>query len=225
MENKVRLIVMLTKNDETVPDAIEVFKDCKNLPVECWGFKDIGLPIDKMKQLVEEMKASQKKTFLEVVRYSEEEGLESAKLAVECGFDYLMGTVFYPSILDYLGDKATKYFPFCGNIYSHPSILGGSVEEIINHAKEILSQGADGVDLLAYRYTGNALELMDNFFKEIKKPVIVAGSINSWKRVEEVLQFNPWGFTIGGAFFDKKFLPEDNFKDQVDAVFERINKL
>ncbi|WP_250320424.1 hypothetical protein [Streptococcus lutetiensis] len=40
------------------------------------------------------MKACGKTTFLEVVAYSEEEGLEGAKLAHECCCDILMGTIF-----------------------------------------------------------------------------------------------------------------------------------
>ena len=37
------LIVMLTNNDKTVIDAVEVFESCKDLPVQKWGFKDVGL--------------------------------------------------------------------------------------------------------------------------------------------------------------------------------------
>ena len=51
-----KLITMLTYNDETVKDAIEVFERCADLPCEFWGFKDIGLPVDQMVQLVEKMK-------------------------------------------------------------------------------------------------------------------------------------------------------------------------
>lgn len=42
-----------------------------------------------------------KKTFLEVVEYTEEEGLERAKIALECGCDILMGTLFYDSINEF----------------------------------------------------------------------------------------------------------------------------
>jgi len=41
------LIVMLTYNDQTIPDALQVFGNCKDLPVKFWGFKDVGLPVDQ----------------------------------------------------------------------------------------------------------------------------------------------------------------------------------
>ena len=48
---KPELIVMLTHHDETVKNALELFEECKDLPVKHWGFKDVGLPPDQMKQL------------------------------------------------------------------------------------------------------------------------------------------------------------------------------
>ena len=83
------LIVMLTHNDVTVPNALEVFTSCRDLPVKYWGFKDHGLEPAAMKQLVDVMKANEKTTFLEVVSYTEEECMRGARLGVECGFDYL----------------------------------------------------------------------------------------------------------------------------------------
>ena len=40
MESKI--IIMLTHNDQTVKNALEVFDSCKDLPVDFWGFKDVG---------------------------------------------------------------------------------------------------------------------------------------------------------------------------------------
>ncbi len=54
-------ILMLTYNDETVKNALQLFNDCKNLPVDHWGFKDVGLPPKEMMELVTEMKKAKKK--------------------------------------------------------------------------------------------------------------------------------------------------------------------
>ena len=77
------LIVMLTHNDLTVLNAAEIFDQCKNSKAQYWGFKEEPLPLEEMKKLFSYMKACGKTTFLEVVAYSEEEGLEGAKLAHE----------------------------------------------------------------------------------------------------------------------------------------------
>jgi len=225
MSDSVKLIVMLTNNDKTVENANEIFENCKDSEVECWGFKDIGLPVVEMQKLVKNMKRANKKTFLEVVSIGEEEGIKGAKLAVECGFDYLMGTVFYEKIADYLIDKHPKYFPFCGKIYGSPSILDGTVDEIINHAKHVLKNGAEGVDLLAYRYIKEDADkrLIRDFLSQIKEPVVLAGSIDSWGRLEKVLNYKPWGFTIGSAFFDNKF-GDMNFQNQIDIVLKKVKQ-
>lgn len=213
-----KLITMLTYNDETVKDAMDVFDRCADLPCEFWGFKEIGLPIDQMGKLVRKMKDNKKTTFLEVVSLTEQECLDGAKVALDCGFDYLMGTVFYPSVLKLLKGKSIKFLPFCGTVVGHPSILKGSIQEIVDGAKEIEKLGVDGFDLLAYRYVGDAEELAKQIIDNLNVPVVMAGSIDSFKRLGKVKELNPWAFTIGGAFFDKKFVKGAPFRNQMESV-------
>ncbi len=217
-------ILMLTYNDQTVKNALELFQECKDTPVTHWGFKDVGLPIPEMKQLVSEMKKAGKTTFLEVVSLSEQEGLAGAKLAVEAGFDILMGTVFFDSILEYLKDKPVKYFPFPGHVYSHPSILDGEPDEIVAHARSLESRGVQGMDLLSYRYVGDAPALLRAVVAATKVPIVSAGSIESYKRLAEVRDAGAWGFTIGSALFDKKFVPDGSFRDNILAVCDWLEK-
>jgi hypothetical protein len=137
---------------------------------------------------------------------------------VDAGFDILMGTVYYPSIGEYLKDTSVRYFPFPGHVHSHPSVLDGTMEDIVAHACELESCGVHGLDLLTYRYNGQAPELLKQVVQATKVPVISAGSIASFERIGEVWNSGAWGFTIGSAFFDKKFLPEGSFEENVWAV-------
>jgi hypothetical protein len=215
---KPEFILMLTYNDQTVKNALELFRECKDTPVTHWGFKDVGLPPAEMKRLVSEMKAAGKTTFLEVVSLSEAEGLAGARLAVEAGFDILMGTVFFDSILAFLKDKPIKYFPFPGHVYSHPSILDGSIDDIVKHARFLQSKGVPGMDLLSYRFVGDAPTLLREVVKATSVPIVSAGSIDSYRRLAEVWDAKAWGYTIGSALFDKKFVPNGSFKDNILAV-------
>jgi hypothetical protein len=215
---KPELIVMLTHHDKTVPNALELFERTKNYPINHWGFKDVGLSPEEMQRVVSAMKEAGKVTFLEVVSLLEEEGLRGARLAVDLGFDILMGTVFYPSIGDYLKDKPVQYYPFPGHVHSHPSILDGTLEEIVAHACELESYGAHGLDLLTYRYDGDAARLLKEVVEATSVPVVSAGSIASFERINEVWDAGAWGFTIGSAFFDKKFIADGSFEDNVLAV-------
>ncbi|NMC13071.1 MAG: hypothetical protein GYA34_09320 [Chloroflexi bacterium] len=221
---KPEFILMLTYNDQTVENALEIFRECKNSPVTHWGFKDIGLPVDQMKELVNEMKQAGKTTYLEVVSLSEQDGLSGAKLSVEAGFDVLMGTVFFDSIWDYLKDKPIKYYPFPGHVHSHPSILDGTIDEIVNHALFLQGKGVPGLDLLSYRYVGNAKALLREVVAATKIPIVSAGSIASFERLAEVKETGAWGFTIGSALFDKKFVPNGSFIDNINAVCDWLKK-
>jgi hypothetical protein len=171
---KPKLILMFTLNDMTVSDAIDHFEMVKDLDVDYFGFKEIGLPQNQMKELNDKIHKSGFKSFLEVVEYEEDRIYEPAKMAVDMGFDYLMGTIYFPSIWDIIKDKDIKYFPFCGKIYDRPSILDGTIEEIVKDAKRIEAEGAQGFDLLAYRYKyqDKVNDLILALKKALKVPIV-----------------------------------------------------
>lgn len=212
---------MLTYNDHTVNDAYRIFDECKNTKASVWGFKEKPLPADEMKKLFNYMKQCGKTTALEVVAYTEAEGIEGALRAVNCGCDILMGTIYSEKIHSICRENSIRYMPFIGTVTGRPSILEGSADEMITTAKGLLEKDVFGFDLLGYRYTGDAAELNRKFVSEVKAPVCIAGSINSYERLDEIKSVNPWAFTIGSAFFDNMF--GQSFAEQIDTVCDYIN--
>jgi len=217
------LIVMLTYNDQTIENAIEVFDSAKELDVPCWGFKNIGLPVPQMKELVNNMKAAGKTTFLECVSYDEPNCMAAAKLAVECGFDCFMGTLYHPSVGEYVKGKI-QYYPFAGHVWANPSILGDDIDGIIADGKRLKALGADGVDLLAYRFVGDAEELIRRFTKEVDLPTCIAGSIDTFARLDFMEEIQPATFTMGSALFNKKFVADGSFRENLKAVADYLKK-
>lgn len=216
MGNAPELIVMLTHNDLTVIDAYEIFDQCKKSKAKFWGFKEEPLPLEQMQKLFAYMKDCGKTTFLEVVSYSENECLEGARKAVACNCDFLMGTTFFDSVNDFCRENHLNYLPFVGKITGRPSVLEGTPEEMINEANAYIAKGVYGIDLLGYRYTGDAALLNREFVKNMEVPVCIAGSVNSYERLQEIKAVSPWAFTIGGAFFENKF--DGTMKEQIDKV-------
>lgn len=216
MGNAPELIVMLTHNDLTVTDAYEIFDQCKKSKAKFWGFKEEPLPLEQMQKLFAYMKDCGKTTFLEVVSYSENECLEGARKAVACNCDFLMGTTFFDSVNDFCRENHLNYLPFVGKITGRPSVLEGTPEEMINEANAYIAKGVYGIDLLGYRYTGDASLLNREFVKNMEVPVCIAGSVNSYERLQEIKAVSPWAFTIGGAFFENKF--DGTMKEQIDKV-------
>lgn len=221
MNKTPKLIVMLTHNDLTVKNAYEVFDECKNSKAEFWGFKEEGIPLDEMKKLYAYMKECGKTTILEVVAYTEEECLKGANIAIACGCDILMGTMYFDSINQLCQEHNLKYMPFVGKITGRPSILEGTIEEMIEEANSYLKKGVYGFDLLGYRYTKDAKELNKEFTSKVNAPVCIAGSVNSYQRLDELKEANPWTFTIGGAFFENKF--DGSINNQINKVCDYMN--
>lgn len=216
------LIVMLTHDDRTVPDAYEIFRQCRNSKAEYWGFKEEPLPPEQMKELYSYMKKCGKKTVLEVVEYTEPECIRGAEMAVDFGCDILMGTVFSDTINAICQKNNIKYMPFVGDITGRPSVLNGSIDSMVSEAETCLAKGVYGIDLLGYRYTGDASELNRQFVSRINAPVCIAGSINSFQRLDEIKKASPYAFTIGSAFFERRF--GDDFCEQIDTVCDYIEK-
>ena len=55
----------------------------------------------------------------------------------------------------------------------------------------------------------------------VTKPFRIAGSVNTFERIDYLKTLNNLaGFTIGGAFFEKKF--GDSFAENITAVANRL---
>jgi putative N-acetylmannosamine-6-phosphate epimerase len=58
--------------------------------------------------------------------------------------------------------------------------------------------------------------------ENVNVPIVSAGSINSMERLQDTIDQGVWGFTIGGAFFEKKFVPGGSFRENVIAVLDKL---
>lgn len=220
------LIVMLTNNDITVANAEEVFLSCKDLPVKKWGFKDVGLPKEKMIQLAKRMKEAGKETYIEVVTYTEEGCLEGAKMAYECGFDYLTGTLPFDSVFAYAKEHGLKYCPFCGAVGGSPVELTGTMESIIESARMCMEKGAEGIDLTAYRYAdGDPIELTKAVVDAVgAEHVCIAGSIGNTERIDAMKESGVAEYTMGSALFNGNFVKGGSFRENLKFVLKYLSK-
>lgn len=216
MKHTPELIVMLTHNDVTVPDAAAVFALCQHTRARYWGFKEEGLSFAEMQALFAQMKACGKTTCLEVVAYTEPECLRGAEMAAACGCDILMGTVYSDAVHAYCLTHGLRYMPFVGQITGRPSVLHGTPAGMICEAEGYLAKGVDGIDLLGYRYTGDAAALNRALVAAVNAPVCLAGSVNSFARLDEIKAAGAAYFTIGSAFFEHVF--GDDIAAQINTV-------
>ena len=222
-----RFIFMLTRNDRTVPDASQQLQTALSLGVRHIGFKDIGLPLEQLKGLNAAIKAGGATSYLEVVSLDRESEIVSAKAATEIGVDVLLGGTRVDDVLPIIKGTGIQYLPFPGRITGHPSVLEGTIEEIVESAKTIAARdGVHGLDLLAYRSAKNVPELMKAVCAAVAKPVYIAGSIDTPERIAVVQSAGAAGFTIGTAALDGKY-PADgsDVPRQLSAIVRDVAAL
>lgn len=218
---KPKLIVMLTQNDHTVSNARAIFAACKDSEAQYWGAKENGIPPEELKALYADFRACGKTGFMEVVAYTEAQCLDAARLAAQCGCDGLLGTVYFPSVHQICLENHMQYLPFVGKVSGRPSVLEGTDREILCQIRELTEKGIGGVDLLGYRHQAG-YELSKAVIAEAECAVCLAGSIDGYERLDQVLEMNPAWFTIGGAFFDGKF--GGDFGTQIHKVLAYMAK-
>lgn len=213
---------MLTRNDKTVEQAEDFLATALAAGVHHIGFKDVGLPVEKLKGLNTAIKAGGATSYLEVVSLDRDSELNSARAAIDIGVDVLLGGTHADDVLPLLAGSGIEYYPFPGRIAGHPSVLEGSVDEIVTSAKDLAAKdGVHGLDLLAYRslYDGNAM--IAAVCAAVHKPVIVAGSINARSQIADARIAGAAGFTVGTAALDGKY-PADG--SDLEAQLYAIQK-
>jgi len=224
----IEFIFMLTRNDQTVADAMAVYDGIRDTDLRYVGFKDIGLPTAQLRELATAMRADRREVFLEVVSEHADDEIQSVEAALEIGVDWLLGGTHADealAILDRVGPAGTpgrpRYCPFPGRVVGHPSLLQGTLDEIAASALELTArEGVDGLDLLAYRWDGDVPALVRSVVEASSGPVIAAGSVDSAERIDALAAAGAWAFTIGGAIFDGRLPAGPSVREQVDCALE-----
>ncbi|HET8570635.1 MAG TPA: hypothetical protein VFN14_01960 [Candidatus Limnocylindria bacterium] len=217
-------IFMLTRNDSTVPDALDVYEQVRDTDLRYVGFKDVGASPELLRELTKRMHRDGREVFLEVVSEDERDELRSIQAAVDIGVDVVMGGTHVDAALPILADSHLRYFPFPGTVIGHPSLLRGTIEEIAESARSLTSRpGVGGLDLLAYRHDGDVPALTRAVVAASSAPVVAAGSVDSVDRIRALCDLGVWAFTIGGAVFDHKLPAGPAVRDQVLCALDAAN--
>ncbi len=199
---------MFTRDDQTVEDCLEVFDLIAETGVLHMGFKDVGVERRTLAALNDRIKTLGGTSYMEVVSTTEEACLQSARTAREIGVDRLLGGTAVEAILAVLAGSGIAYFPFPGRPEGHPTRLGGSAAEVAADCRRMEALGCAGVDLLAYRAVeAEPMELVRAARDALSGELIVAGSIDTPKRIQALAAAGVDAFTIGTAAFDGSFSP------------------
>jgi hypothetical protein len=216
----IEFIFMLTQFDKTVPEAIRVYEQTRGTGLHYVGFKDIGATPEALAEITAAAHADGLEVMLEVVSTSAEDELKSLRAAADIGVDWVLGGTHAESGVEIFEGSAVHYCPFPGEVTGHPSVLGGSIEEIAAHTRALTEMvGVYGVDLLAYRHTTvDPVALTRAVVKASAGPVIVAGAITAADQIGAVAAAGAWAFTIGSAIFEGQLPGAPSVAEQIRGV-------
>ena len=220
-------IFMLTQGDKTVENGLALLDEVLPLGLRHIGFKDVGVSPDTLREMARRIRAAGVTSYLEVVSESPEACLRSARAAAELGVDRLLGGTDISAILPILEGTGIAYYPFAGFPADHPTRLGGQPEDIAAHCRNFMSQGAAGVDLLAYRASeAEPIQLVEAARRALGNgQLIVAGSIDGPSRIAALEAAGVDAFTIGTAVIEGTFDPtRDGVAAQIRSVLECLRR-
>src|SRR4051794_21768468 len=216
----IEFIFMLTRDDVTLPDAREVYASVASTGLRHVGCKDVGLPADELKALMDDIRARAHQSYLEVVSETPEATLESARAAAKIRPDHLIGGTLIEPAQEILRGTGVRFFPYVGRIVGHPCLLRGSIEEIVEDTRRAAALRVDGINLLAYRYDGDVEALTRAVVNASDLPVICAGSVDSVERIRALDACGAWAFTIGTAALDGTLVEGVPLRGQLHAALE-----
>lgn len=214
-------IFMLTRQDRTIGDCLELFNLIRPLGLRHVGFKDIGVDAKTLDALTKAIRAAGAITYMEVVSTTPEACLNSARIAADLGIDRLLGGTDVAGVQGIIRGTQTKYYPFPGSPHGHPTKLGGKPAAVEAQCRDFVAQGCAGADLLAYRATeADPIDLVRAARRGLgSNYLIVAGSVNSAKQIKALAEAGADAFTIGSAVFDGSYAPDKgSVLSQLSAV-------
>jgi hypothetical protein len=219
---------MMTKHDQTIPDAFEVYEDVRASytadELSYVGFKTVGHSIERLHELGRLIVSDGRRLVVEIVGDSAESEAASANLAVSVGADILIGGQHPDAVLPILAGSSIGYYPSVGDLTVEPGRMYGEIDEIVAEAEQLIGMpGVDGVMLLGYRFVGDQSELIRRISAIEGIKVVNAGTVDSAERIQELDGAGFWAFTIGSAVLDRALPAGNSLREQLDWVMAQAN--
>jgi hypothetical protein len=216
---------MLTKNDVTIPDALEVYGEVASrlTPAELpyVGFKNNGLPPAGIRDLGRRIVDDGRKLVIEIVGADPGTERASAELALELGAEVLIGGTHTEDVLAVIGGSGIGYHPTAGDVDREPGRVHGSIDDIVAQATTLLATpGVSGLMVLGYRYVGDTDQLLERIAALPEIKVVNAGSVDSAARIGRLADLGYWAFTIGSAVLDLALPAAPDLESQLRWVLK-----
>ncbi len=113
-------IFMLTRDDQTVSNALEVYEGLRDTDLRYAGFKDVGVGPHVLQQLTSAIRADGRTVVLEVVSLSVEDEVRSVRVGLDLGVDMIMGGTHPEAVLPLLVGRPSPLPALPGHRHRSP---------------------------------------------------------------------------------------------------------
>jgi DhnA family fructose-bisphosphate aldolase class Ia len=200
----VEFIFMLTQDNQTVEDCVEVLELVADRGLRYVGFKDSGMTPWRQRELIECAHRLGIEVVLQIVTASHQAEVSALMSARAAGVDWVLGGRHPEAAIAVLGGTGIQY---CPTPWAPSWPTGNdrrSISKIVDHAVKLGGlDGANGVTLMTYRHTDlDPGRLTRAVAGAVARPVIVAGGrITTQEQISMIARAGAWGFVIGHAIF------------------------
>jgi len=130
--------------------------------------------------------------------------------------------------LDYMHNDYKLYND--GSVFVFPACYFGVYERSYGLIgfEQYMMEMADRPNLiheLMEKMANYKVQLAKKLVEQASMKTIIAGSINSIARIQEIHAVHPWAFTIGSAFFTDQFVSGGGFRANLEKVLEVMDSL
>ncbi|MFI5735137.1 hypothetical protein ACIA49_33810 [Kribbella sp. NPDC051587] len=213
-------VLMLTEQDRTIPDAVDVYREVSDLDgLGYVAFKDSGLGVPALRELVRSIHADRRQAILEVTAEHLDDERRMFDLGVDLGVDQIVGGS--ELLASEVGDDApVAYWPFVGEMRGIPLRLASGPAELVDSVRRLSAVPAvAGLMAMPYRQERHRPEdLLRSITSASDLPVLVAGGISQPGHVRSLEQHGAWGFTVGGAVLAGRIAGQGHVRSKVEAM-------
>jgi hypothetical protein len=194
-------VLMLTEQDRTIPDAVDVYEKLSVDELRLIAFKDVGTDPHMARDLTEAAHADGRSVLLELADTSDAGQEIGCRLALDLGVDRVVGTWRPSAAAAFAGNDSIEYWPFAGALSGSPLVLDSSPDELAAEAQRLsATDGVAGVVLMPYRQTSyDPVLLMKRTASAANVPLLIAGGVRDAAQITDIAAAGAWGFTMGGA--------------------------
>ncbi|MGW4378913.1 hypothetical protein [Kitasatospora sp. NPDC004531] len=192
---------MLTEQDITIPDAVDVYQKLAVDELRLIAFKDVGTDPIMAKDLTEAAHADGRSVLLELADTSDAGQERGYQLALDLGVDRVVGTWRPSAAQEFAQSGKPEYWPFVGSMSGSPLELASTPDELAAQAEQLnATAGVAGLVLMPYRQKSyDPALLMQRTAAAGPAPLLIAGGVRGAEQITSIAAAGAWGFTMGGA--------------------------